>query len=144
MNNPATRPIAFYLLVAAVLLQALSGLAGGIGLVGDPSGANLGIPLEWLAGSPFADYWIPGIVLLVVLGIGPLLVVYALWWRPNWGWLGSLAVGVALIIWILVEIMVIGYQPQPPLQLIYGVLGILIVVLALLPQVRRYVNAAKT
>lgn len=107
-------------------------------MVSDPSGGSLGFPVSWLNGSPFTDYLIPGLVLLIVLGIVPLIVLYGLWKRQYWGWLGALLVGVALIIWIGVEILIIGYQPQPPLQLIYGILGIIIVVLALLPGVRSF------
>ena len=138
MTVQQIRPTAVYLLTGAILVQGLSGVAGGIGLVLDPSGQSLGIPSSWLAGSPFADYLIPGLILLVVLGIVPLAVLYGLWTRQYWGWLGALLVGLALLIWIGVEILIIGYQPQPPLQLIYGVLGVVIVVLTLAPRVREY------
>jgi len=133
-----TRPLTVNLLTGAILIQGLSGVAGGIGLVFDPSGASLGIPSSWLAGSPFADYLIPGVILLVVLGIVPLVDLYGLWTRQYWGWLGALLIGLALMIWIGVEILVIGYQPQPPLQLLYGILGVVISILALLPSVRAY------
>lgn len=138
MQTQQSRPITVYLLMAALLFQGLSGVVGGIGLVSDPSGGSLGFPVSWLDGSPFTDYLIPGLVLLIMLGIIPLIVLYGLWKRLYWGWLGALLVGVALIIWIGVEILIIGYQPQPPLQLIYGILGLIIVILALLPGVRSF------
>ena len=133
-----TRPLTVNLLIGTILVQGLSGVAGGIGLVFDPSGESLGIPNSWLAGSPFADYLIPGVILLVVLGIVPLVDLYGLWTSRYWGWLGALLIGFALLVWIGVEILIIGYQPQPPLQLIYGVLGVVIIILALLPSVRAY------
>ena len=68
----------------------------------------------------------------------PLIVLYGLWVRRPWAWLAALGVGLALLVWITVEILIIGYHAQPPLQLIYGVLGIGIVVLDLLPSVRAY------
>ena len=55
------------------LLQVFIGLgavAGGLGLVLEPSGANLGMPLEALEHSPFSTYLIPGIVLFVLNGFG--------------------------------------------------------------------------
>ena len=58
------------------VLQAFIGfgaVGGGLGLVLEPSGANLGIPLELLENSPFATYLIPGIVLLTVNGLGSLV-----------------------------------------------------------------------
>lgn len=138
MNTHQSRSVSVYLLMAALLFQGLSGVAGGIGLVGDPSGQSIGIPLSWLAGSPFDTYFIPGLILLTVLGLFPLVVLYGLWTRRYWGWIGALLVGLALLVWIAVEVLIIGYQPQPPLQLIYGSLGVVIVILALLPGVRGY------
>lgn len=54
------------------VLQVLIGLgavAGGLGLIVDPTGASLGLPVEWLSGSPFPDHLIPDIVLLGVNGL---------------------------------------------------------------------------
>jgi membrane protein implicated in regulation of membrane protease activity len=47
-------------------------------------------------------------------------------------------VGVALVIWIGVEILMIGYQAQPPLQLIYGTVGVVMLILLLLASVKGY------
>ena len=116
--------------MAALLVQGISGLIGGMGLVGDPSGRSMQIPLHWLQGSPFDDYLIPGLVLLFVLGGVPLIVLYGLWHRYSWARLAALGVGGALVVWIGVQILIIGYQAWPPLQFIYGTLGIVIAVLA--------------
>jgi len=119
------------ILIGVMAFQGLSGIAGGFGLMADPTGVSLQIPLEWLDGSPFTDYLIPGIVLFFVLGLIPLGVVYGLWKRKKWSRLAALAVGAALCIWIAVEIAVIGYQSDPPLQLIYGIVGVAILLLSL-------------
>lgn len=132
------RPASVYLLMAGLLFQGLSAVAGGIGLVTDPTGGNLQLPVRWLQGSPFNDYLIPGWILLLVLGMFPLIVLYGFWAGRAWSEPAALLVGLALIIWIGVEVLIIGYHSDPPLQLIYGLLGIAILVLALLPSVRRY------
>jgi len=119
------------ILIGVMAFQGLSGLVGGFGLMADPSGASLQIPLEWLEGSPFTDYLIPGIVLFLILGVIPLGVVVGLRKRMRWSRHAAIAVGVALCIWIAVEIAVIGYQADPPLQLIYGIVGIAILLLSL-------------
>ena len=136
MSVEPKRPRSLYVLVATLALQGLSGVGGGSGLVADPTGEALGLPLGWLEGSLFSDYLIPGVVLLLVLGIGPLVVAAGVWSGSRWAWGASLLVGMALLVWIAVEIAVIGYQPRPPLQLVYGVLGGLIVGLVLAPSVR--------
>lgn len=137
-ENRRRPPAAHRALVAAMAFQGVSGVAGGWGLVSDPSGGKLGIPVTWLEGSPFRDYLVPGMVLLTVLGILPLVVAFGLWTVRPWAWAASLLVGAALLVWIGIQIAVIGYQPVPPLQAIYGGLGAVMIVLALLPPVRRY------
>jgi peptidoglycan/LPS O-acetylase OafA/YrhL len=119
------------LLIVAVLVQSLSGIGGGLALLADPTGSLLGIPLAWLDESPFPDYFLPGLILFAALGIFPLFVTRALWKRRRWARAGSTAVGMALIAWIAVEVVVVGYQPDPPLQAIYGTLGVIILVLSL-------------
>jgi FtsH-binding integral membrane protein len=96
------------------------------------------MPVSLLHGSPFTDYLVPGLILVVVLGVFPLIVVYGLWSRHTWSWHAALMVGLALVVWIVVQILIIGYSSRPPLQLIYGLLGIVILALALLPPTRRY------
>lgn len=146
MTPTPSRPrrAALYLLIGVLAFQGLSGVAGGFGLIADPSGGALGIPVTWLEGSPFADFLVPGVVLLTLLGIGPLLVVYGLWTRRAWSWAGSILVGVALLIWLGVEIAVIGYQSEPPLQAVYGVVAVAILTLTLTKSVREHFQGGST
>ena len=137
MTKKQARPISVYLLMAALLVQGLSGVAGGIGLVFDPTGGNIQIPVSWLEGSPFNSYFIPGLILLFALGLFPLIVLYGIWLRLSWSWMAALLVALALVVWIFLEILIIGYHSRPPLQLIYGLLGIAMLVLVLLPSARR-------
>ena len=138
MPDNKSKPISVYILLVLILFQGLSGIVGGIGLVLDPTGKSLQLPIEWLEGSPFNDYLIPGLILLIVLGIYPLVVLYGLWLKLRWALFAAFTVGVALIIWIGVEILIIGYHPQPPLQLIYGLVGLFILIFVFLPSVRLY------
>lgn len=131
------RPRTLYLLVAALAFQGVSGVAGGFGLIADPSGQAVGLPIGWLVRSPFPDYLVPGLVLFLLLGVVPLGVAWAVWTRRRRAWLGALLVGVALVTWILVQILIVGYQPTPPLQAIYGALGVALIVLASRHAMRR-------
>ena len=136
------RPILIVFLIILVIFQGVSGVFGGAGLIIDPSGKSLQIPLEWLNGSHFDNYFIPGIVLFFVLGITPLIISFGLIKRKYWSWYGSLFWGFALIIWILVEIIVIGFQADPPLQLIYGIVGVAILMLTFTRSVKNYFLSA--
>ncbi len=123
------RSVTAYLLLAALIFQGLSGLAGGFGLMADPTGASIGLPIEWLEGSPFGDYLIPGVILFAVLGVFPLAAAGAVWQKHARARLAAFLVGAGLTVWIGVEILLIGYHASPPLQLIYGLLGIAILAL---------------
>lgn len=132
------RPFTVWILMILVAFQGISGILGGIGLMMNPTGEPLGIPQAWLEGSVFEDYMIPGIILFSVLGLYPLMIFGGLWKRNSWAWPGTLVLGIALVIWIAVEILIIGYHSNPPLQLIYGVIGILIIGLVYMPTVKSF------
>ena len=89
------------------------------------------LPLSALAGSPFETYLGPGLILLTVLGIGPLVAARLAWLRHPLAPFAAFGVGVALLIWVAVEIAIIGYSNEPPLQAIYLVMGVAITVVAL-------------
>ena len=143
-----TRPASVHVLVSLLLLLAINALYGGSSLILDPSGDRLGIPVGLLEGSPFPDYLLPGLILFWVLGILPLLVALALWLEPAWRAMGGLerllrehwarsaavVVGIALIVWIGVQMTVLRFFLQPVLL---G-LGLAITAVGLLPSVRRH------
>lgn len=136
MSISKSRPVGFYILAALIFFQAVSGLFGGGALVLDPTGSTLQMPLSLLKGSPFSNYLIPGIILFLVLGIFPSIVFYGLLRGKEWSGLGSVLVSLALIIWIGVEVAMVGYQSEPPLQLIYGLVGIALIILTQLKSVK--------
>lgn len=135
-----SRTVPVVALMCALSFQGLSGLAGGVGLMGDPTGTSLRIPQEWLAGSPFSDYLVPGLILLILLGALPLVVVWGVWAAAPWAWAASLGIGVMLVVWIGVQISIVGYQPSPPLQVVYGTLGLGIIALTQFPSVHAYLG----
>ena len=137
-QGQSERPATLYLLLLGMLFQGLSGTAGGIGLVTDPTGARLTFSTEMLAGSPFEDFLIPGLFLTFALGIAPLIVAAGLGLGRGWAWAASLLVSLALLAWIVVEVLVVGVMWEPPLQQIYGGLGLLLLALTLSPSVRAH------
>jgi len=73
-------------------------------LVLEPSGSNLGIPLELLKRSPFSTYLVPGIVLLVVNGLGSLMGAAASFTRHRYAGETAMALGVFLVAWIILQV----------------------------------------
>jgi len=76
------------------------------------------LPLSALAGSPFETYLGPGLILFTILGIGPLVAARLAWRRSPLAPIAAFVVGIALLIWVAVEITIIGYSNEPPLQAI--------------------------
>jgi hypothetical protein len=128
------RPLTLWALIATVGVLGVSGLAGGGQFILAPSGRLISISPTLLAGSPFESYLVPGLVLFSILGVFPLVVVYGLYRRKRWAWPATIAVGVALVVWVLVEGVVIGFGKR--LQYPHLVQGVVIVGLAVLPSVR--------
>jgi hypothetical protein len=153
-NTKQARPFTVYLLIALLIFLGLNGLAGGVGLFGDPSGKAIGFPLAWLENTPFTNYLIPGIILFTVLGIFPIIVSLLLWFKPkwlamrglehfsheHWSWLASLTVGTATVIWIVVQFLMLGvrHPVQIGLEIFVITLGIVIIAVTLLPSVQRF------
>lgn len=146
-------PAAPALLAVLVAIQALSGLGGGAVLVADPSGGLMGMPLSVLRRGPFADFLVPGLALLLVLGVLPAITAVGLWSRPrlpaarplerafgeHWAWICAVVVGMGLLIWLAVELWVVGASW---LLVVYAVLAFAVLVLAWLPTTRRFYRAA--
>ncbi len=112
-------------IVLGVLLTSVGvmAVASGLGLVTDRSGANLGMTVDALAGRPFPDYLLPGLVLLLVHGLAGAtagIAVLAGWRRSGEAGMG---LGVLMLGWMVVQIGVLGlaHWLQPLFVLIGGV-----------------------
>jgi len=91
-----------------------------------PRGEIIPIPLLALKGSPFETYFVPGLILFCALGLGPLAAAWLAWRRHPLAPIAALGVGVTLLIWMAVEIAIVGYSNRPPLQPFYILLGAVI------------------
>jgi hypothetical protein len=108
------------------ILQVFIGLGamlGGFGLMMDPSGLSLGMSVTLLYGTPFQNFFIPGLVLFSMNGLGT--VIASFFTFKNHRFAGNLALlfGAGLTLWIVIQVALIGYQSL--LQPIYFVLGIM-------------------
>ncbi|HYN09727.1 MAG TPA: hypothetical protein VES67_20260 [Vicinamibacterales bacterium] len=120
--------------VSAISLELSLGvgaIAGGAALMLGPRGEIIPLPLSSLIGTPFNTYFVPGLILFAVLGVGPLGAAAVAWRRHPTAPLLALGVGLALLIWIAAQIAFIGYSNDPPLQAVYLLLGLLIALVGL-------------
>jgi hypothetical protein len=110
-------------LVAVNAFVAITAISGAIWVV--PT-----MPLEWLKFGPFTDWTIPAIALGFV-GIVAALTAILVVVRPWAGALASILAGLAMIVFELVEIGVVGWTLSDPtlegfqksLQLLYLIVG---------------------
>ena len=116
--------------LALEVLLSIGAIGGGLILMVAPRGEIMPLPLSALAGSPFDTYFVPGLILFGVLGLGPLVAARLAWLRHPLAPTAAFIVGVGLLIWVAVEVAIIGYSNEPPLQAIYGVLGVAILLVA--------------
>jgi hypothetical protein len=86
------------------LFIGLGAVGGGLGLVLEPSGANLGMPLEMLNHSPFSDFLIPGLVLLIVNGLGSIAGSVLSFKLFHYAAQMALALGAFLVTWIIIQV----------------------------------------
>ncbi|MGW7158018.1 hypothetical protein [Paenibacillus taichungensis] len=141
---------------ALIMMQgflAIGAIIGGGALIIDPSGNLVKMPNSMLEHSPFGSFLIPGIILLLVLGVMPMIIAISLLRRihweigeklnlyPNqyWGWTFSLYTGFALIIWIMIQVYCI--QHVSVIHLVYFAWGVGIQIVTLLPDVQRRYQA---
>jgi len=118
-----------YSLGALLFFGAMNAFAGGyFGL----SGAE-GVPTEWLRGSPFRDYFVPSLVLLVVVGGSLTVAAIAVFTGLRVARLVALTAGIVVLGWLAVQLPIIGYVSW--MQPTTAIAGVLVVVLGwLLPQ----------
>lgn len=137
------------MLLFFLLFLAFGGLYGGIAMLLDPAGGLLAMD-DLLPLLPVSNFTLPGLFLLLAMGLIPLLLAYGLLAQPSWGgaerlfawsgrhwaWAGTLLLTLVLAVWLTAQGLLIGFQW--PIQYATAVNGLLILLLALTPTVRRY------
>lgn len=115
-----------YILAALLALIALNAFAGGFyGM----SGAE-GVPIEWLSGTPFSDYFFPSLILFVVVGGSSLVAAIAVLLRLRFARLLAFDAVVTLFIWLAVQVAIIGYVSWT--QPTTATVGLLVLILTVL------------
>ncbi len=136
------------LLVTLMALLGIGAIYGGGLLIISPSGEMLGIPISLLEPTPFNSFFIPGIILFLVLGIAPILVAFALIYKfeikqlqklnvfkdMHWSWSYSIYISFALIIWIQIQMVLLSTVFWA--HTLYVFWAIIILFITLLPRIR--------
>ena len=151
------RPAPVLLIIALEFILAILGFFSGISFLQDPSGGTHGMDTSILLTTPISDFTPVGLFFVACYGVLPVLSIYGLWklprWRltdafnkwtrENWAWTATVIIGVILIVWIAVEVVLIGSPIGLPrfLQVAMALLGVVFIALAMLPRVRTYAKS---
>lgn len=124
------------LFVASVFV-ALTAVFGGITVA-------LGVdkfPPQWLVGTPFRSYLIPGLILTVIVGGSATVAVITAVRNANEGAIASTIAGVTLLGWLVGERLILPRAAFDPqffwLEAVYIAAGLLMVVPSLVVQLTR-------
>jgi len=124
MKNPKKPANALrYALGILLAFGALNAFGGGYyGM----SGAE-GVPLEWLEGSPFKSFFIPSLILFVIVG-GAFLTSSILCFAGHRFARRSVAVAITIVfMWLTVQMIIIGYVSwMQPATAGWGILCLMI------------------
>jgi len=148
-HSTAHRPAAVSTTIGVLIFLGLSAVVGGVMLLFTSiPGDNF--PGDWLERIPPIDSWLlPGLVLGVGFGIGSLIVAYGVLRKPqwtwlavvkrlsghHWSWLATIVLGAGQVVWIVLEVIYLGFGA---LHVVYGTVGLALVLLPLLPSVRSH------
>lgn len=118
---PATgHPIARAALVCVEWFVTVGAVLGGAGMIANNA---IGMQQEWLEGSPFASWIVPGVLLLLIVAAPMGTAGYAEVSRLRWAFLASTIAGTAQIGWIIAQWLIFQrFFFLQPIMLACGVL----------------------
>ena len=150
MKTLTKRPWSAWILIVLLIFQTLSAFLGGIMMFVSPDGKATGMD-AFLNEIPFGSLILPGLILSILLGIFPLITAIGLVRKKenrffdslnvfkgehHWAWAYSIYTGLMLIIWITVQIQMLGGGHF--LQTMYAFVAVAILIAALIPPVKRW------
>lgn len=134
MTRDTTRPWTVGALTALLGFQGVSAVGGGVVLLVDTSGDTAGLDAELLAATPFTTFLWPALLLALGLGIPALVAAGGVYWRwstrraaaleratgHHWSWTISIVLGIALMVWIGVQVLLIDFSWLQPVMFATG------------------------
>jgi hypothetical protein len=109
-------------------LVAITAIVSGLLMISNPDGNIMSLQLSILKNSPFNNFLVPGIVLVLFVGGTNLLaIIYLFQNSPNrYNW--AIAGGVMICCWIVVQMILLNALSW--LQFVYLGVGLLIILTA--------------
>ncbi len=115
---------AIFLGIVQVII-AVGAIPAGLFMILEPDGSRVGMSVEMLSGSPFRNFFIPGLFLLGINGILNATGAFLSFAGKKYAGISGLGLGIYLVIWICVQVYFIGLTFfLQPLFLVIGIIEI--------------------
>ena len=148
-SNQMKRPFETWILFILMVFLSVNAFYGGISFILEPDGSLLKIDTEWLNRTTFNNFLIPGILLILFMGVLPVIALIGLFSKKKlmflstfncfpekrWGWTYALYSGIITNIWIIFQQLLTEYFILQP---VIAAVGMLIIIASLLPRVQKY------
>jgi len=103
--SKSTEKIIRYTLGVLLLFLAINSFGGGYyGMAGAK-----GVPIEWLKGSPFHNYFVPSLILFVCVGGSSLIAAILVLKRHNSARTAIFICVLIVLVWLILQVAIIGY-----------------------------------
>ena len=122
-----------WIVIASHLLLSIGALAAGYACMQEPMGP-IGAPITLLEGSPFLSFFLPGLFLFTVIGLGNLVSAFLLAKLSLLGKLCSMGMGFIMMLWIIIQCSII--KDIVALHVITFALGLLQLFYSLILRIR--------
>ncbi|MBA1334675.1 MAG: hypothetical protein HPY66_2579 [Firmicutes bacterium] len=121
--------ILYRFLFALHAFVGIGAIAGGLAAILNPQ-EPLGMSIEFLKNSPFNNYFIPGIILFTIIGLGNISSALTIVLKSRFQGYISSVFSWALVIWIVVQCVMLNSVHF--LHILYFIIGIIEAVLSMI------------
>ncbi len=107
---------------------SITAILSGLMMIGYPDGSALSLSAGLLEGTPFKNYIVPGILLVIFVGIINLLAVFYNMKRDPKRYTWALAGGIMICGWIITQMILIHSFHW--LHIVYMAMGIVVILIS--------------
>ena len=130
------RPSAIKILILIEIFIAILGIASGVSLLADPSGKGMGLDVikERI---PFQSLTLLGLWFIGPYGLLPASLAFGFYTRKLWVWKPALYLAIVEVVWVLVQIPMVG---PSLLQALIGSIALVTIYFLYRPSVLEYLE----
>ena len=116
-----------FTLMLLLFINGTGAIFGGFSLMQHPDGSGLGMTTDLLKQSPFADFFIPGLVLFIANGIWSLTALILIFLNKPAARFAAYSQGIILLGWIVMQVIFI--RELHYFQLVFLAIGFAMVIM---------------